>query len=228
MPLNDRLFALLRKCRPEQLVALWTVDLERKASDKGFDKADPETRQMLVSAEIRSAAGHTLRNVRRGAHDLEWTDVLRLVATGIAAETEAGVEMLKDDVERPSIGKARVRMERLVVALAEARIEAYLQEHDASPEGTPADGPALDIRLRLEDAALRTVSPSSDDVESIGPYVDMAAKGIIVAAPLAVRFLGGGALLALGAMRPAYRKVVPAVVRLLHIGAVAPTQTSNA
>ena len=76
MPYDDRLFEHLRKLSEDDLTTIWTTGLKMKPTDKEFLRVPHESKVERVSAELRSAAGHSMVNVFRDDHELPWRRIL--------------------------------------------------------------------------------------------------------------------------------------------------------
>jgi hypothetical protein len=227
MPLNDRLFNLLWQCSAPQRRALWTVDLRKKEGAKGFAESDKRTQRKLISAELRSAAGSTFDNLRRGEHDLPWSAILGLVAAGLIAERERENEALLEAADTAFGGRGYRKAESFTLALADAHVAAYLAEREVNLGEARSSDKALEEHLALEDEALRSVKPSEGALKQVMPFMGMVAAGMAGVGGVVGGFVGGGILGALNLMSPSYNKVIPATVRLLHVGGVTPSPLPN-
>ena len=214
MPRGDRLFDLLDACSEDELAAVWKVDLRKKLKTKEFEHAGLAERHLLISAELRAAAGHSVSNVRRGPHDLEWGEVLRVVVRGLAADSgEKGAELFRKLRGRdPEVETD----ERAVLKLADARVQHVLSKQKAKAPEHPVLPGEIEDRIQIEDKAIRSIFPFEVALDGLDQPADDGVIGKAARVLLSVSSKGIDPVR--HAMRPAYRKVVPAVVRLVQIG----------
>ena len=79
MPINDRLFDQLRAVDDDTIGQVWAA-LKMKPDEKSFDQANREQRIDMVSAEMRSVAGHSVWNMFRDRHGHDYGQMLVDVA----------------------------------------------------------------------------------------------------------------------------------------------------
>lgn len=75
MPLNDRLFQLMEQLDDDELSHAWRL-LGQSAKASDFSARRHDQKIEPLSEELRSAAGHSARNMFRGRHELSWRDIL--------------------------------------------------------------------------------------------------------------------------------------------------------
>ena len=216
MPAGDRLFELLHGCSDDELFIVWASDLGQKPND--FKDLSHAEQVDVVSAEIRSVAGHTLDNLRRGNHDLGWRSVLDGVFK-VLAEGVDGAPKVDHDTDV-------LDLERQVVRIADVRVAeawAQLSEDDRVALMTEIEG-ASDFE---RDAIHGTPHPSWQRLAK--PGVAVGALGVLLngiglfAVPVVV--VGVPALAIRQAkklLQPSFKKLVPAVLHLLHFNKVDP------
>ena len=207
MPRGDRLFDLLAGCSDSQLMALWTRDLRKKPTTKEFDRADAAERHLLISAELRSVAGHTLDNRRRAPHDLEWKQVVETANDGLSKELGMAVSLITLALAE---GSARPREEARLIAMVDQWISKYVQGRGEA--GLPS---ISQERIELEDEALRSVGRIAADFDQAEGVFDKVSRALDVV-NRAAGIHPHSKLPLKRAMEPNLRKVVPAVVRLLQ------------
>lgn len=96
MPLNDRLFQLMEQLDDDELSDAWRL-LGQSAKASDFSARRHDQKIEPLSEELRSAAGHSARNMFRGRHELSWRDILIEIADGLDlglgdAATEVEIE----------------------------------------------------------------------------------------------------------------------------------------
>ena len=200
MPLNDRLFDILYKCSDEQLGLIWSTNLKMKPSAKGFEDASREQCIELISAEIRSVAGHTIANVRREPHEMSWGEILRMVAKQMAPKNE-GIGLEEDLPDEEA--------ERQVLRLVDARVkEAWNALSEEEQEEMIA---SVTDRIEFDEDVI---------VKAGGPFrvIREARKGIAGAISGGLLAGGGATALAVSAASGAANALV---MEMIGIGAVA-------
>lgn len=80
MEKTDRLLFLLDQLDETELKVIWVDALKCKMSDQNFDTLNKTEQVRRISAQWRSAHGHTLINLTRKEHDLPWKQILIDVA----------------------------------------------------------------------------------------------------------------------------------------------------
>ncbi len=85
MPVDDRLFTLLRKFNDAELDDVWKL-LGKKASSSDFGKLKVEAKVVLVSKNLRSLSNFSIRDWFRGDHDYPWHEILVQIADKLSID----------------------------------------------------------------------------------------------------------------------------------------------
>ena len=213
MPADDRLFELLRGCSDDELALVWEDDLDQNPDD--LSDLSPQKRADAVSAEIRSVAGHTLDNLLSEKHALPWRSIL----TGVYDSLTDGLK----NAPRPNHDTDVQDLERQVIVATDLRVKTAWER--LSPEQRAELLAQMGEAAEFEERAIHDDPP---------PWRYLAEPGAAVGAfGLLWGWLGifASPLIALGVpvvitrqvkqlMQPSFRKLVPAVLHLLHFNKV--------
>jgi hypothetical protein len=107
MPLNDRLFELLRKLKKAELDTLW-VKLGEDAEDRNYAEMTEEPKVAMLSKRLRSVASHGVLDLFRKDHDYPWLKIVKQIASKLdikcigrsEVELEDSLYGLLDEVDR--------------------------------------------------------------------------------------------------------------------------------
>ena len=212
------------------------ADLEALLKDLKMDpnkfvKATDEDLVGAISAEMRSAAGHTAANValRRDAHEFEYKQILIDVADKLAPSrfTWTGYKVSGPETE--------LEIEDYILGRITSLIEEHLAAMNGEDRAKLQQELEADLRKRgmpehALKGALAAVASGAIAGPAIGPLVAgtlfksfwISLTGLTVGKIAVGTVLGGGAVGALVAALyvaggPAYSKTIPATVRLILI-----------
>jgi len=192
MPYDDRLFRLLEELDDDELLAIWTQALRMEPGEQEFDRSPRPVRLFLLSAEWRSAHGHSLANVWRGPHELPWKRILIDVAdklkpgwgwTGFTMDDGATDEQIESFILRYYDERARESW----AAMTDAQREATAQQLDAE----------LRASRRVADSAGNKAAVGTVTVAGLSSGIGaglMTGAGALLLAQGATSALVGGVL----------------------------------
>lgn len=188
MPFNDDIFQRLRAATDVEVSAFARPLGTRLSHDRSVDV-------VALSKDYRSAAGHTIDNIRRDAHDLEYRAILRTVAKAAASAATWGDVRLNETSDPHWV----TRTEDFVVA---SLAFAYTPDKEKIPR---------ESKLRIKEEAVQAL---------LGEHTDRASDGDAYTRPSAFPYFGIFNPLIIAAefaMTPATKKIIPATAVLIHI-----------
>ena len=219
MARNDRLFDHLRACTPSQQMLLWSQDLQKAPEDEDFASSSPQKRVELLSAEIRSVAGHSLMNRFRGAHEMPWREILDSVldTLGLSDGQQAEREKMSD-----------VQIEQVVLSRFDELVEEASQGLSNDERAAAMQG--IEARIAFEKRVSETIfgsrartqmlkhglAPGAGAAPGIGAFAFSSGSWFLRAVPI-VGALALPVTIANAFMLPSQSKLLPAVVRLLSL-----------
>jgi len=224
---EDLLIQRLLLASRSDLSALLETDL--RISPGKYQDASHEEMVTAVSKELRSAAGHSLRNVTRKPHELQYKQILVDVADKLAPGLFSWSDYSVDGPE------TETEIEDYINGRFQSLVEQYLKSLKESDKAKLQERVEKDLRAQglpehVVKGGLAALATGTISGVLIGPVLAPILFGsfwtwltsLSVGKFVLARILGGGPIgIAVGTavvvMGPSYSKTIPAVTRLIII-----------
>jgi uncharacterized protein YaaW (UPF0174 family) len=224
---DDTLIQRLRLATRDDLRAVLETDL--RISPAKYKSANHEEMITAVSEELRSAAGHTLRNLSRKPHELPYKRILVDVADKLAPGLFKWSDFSVDGPE------TETEIENYINDRFQLLVEQYLKSLKESDKVKLQKRVEKDLRAQglpehVVTASLSALAAGTVSGVLIGPFLATTLfgsfwtglTGLSLGKLVVGRLVSGGPIgIAVGTavvlMGPSYSKTIPAVTRLIII-----------